>query len=103
MIKHIVLWAFKDAAAGKSRQENMQEAKRRLEALNGRIPGLIRLEVGIDVTNSPDPETAGLYSEFEDLEALERYLQHPEHLRIREFMHEVRSFRLAVDYEADGV
>ena len=38
MIKHIVMWKFKEEAEGKSRAENIAIVKADLEALKGVIP-----------------------------------------------------------------
>lgn len=99
MVKHIVFWTLKEAAGGKSKEDNALEIKRRLEALNGKIPGLITMEVGIDFSRSEASADAVLYSEFEDREALGAYQNHPEHIAVREFVGRVRSQRFLVDYE----
>jgi hypothetical protein len=39
-------------------------------------------------------------SEFDDMEALFRYQKHPEHVKVGEFIIEVRKDRAFVDYEA---
>ncbi|MDR2938413.1 MAG: Dabb family protein, partial [Prevotellaceae bacterium] len=56
MVKHIVTWKLKEAAAGSDKASNAQLAKEKLEALNGKIPGLLKLEVGIDFMHG---ETSG--------------------------------------------
>jgi hypothetical protein len=48
VVKHIVFLTLKETADGRPAEDNALEMKRRLEALRGRIPGLIRLEIGID-------------------------------------------------------
>jgi hypothetical protein len=99
MVKHIVFWTLKESAAGRSKEDNALEMKRQLEALNGRIPGLVSLEVGIDFSRTEASADAALFSVFEDKEALSVYQNHPEHLAIREFVGRVRDQRYVVDYE----
>lgn len=102
MIKHLVLWRLKDSANGKSRVENARLLKDRLEALNGRIPGLRRIEVGINVHDShsgADDADVVLYSEFDDLAALEAYYPHPEHAALKPFVQSIRSARWVINYE----
>ena len=70
---------LKDQAHGKDKAENAREIKRRLEALVGRIPGLLRLEVGVDFSATADSADLALYSEFESRAALDVYIEHPEH------------------------
>jgi hypothetical protein len=99
MIKHIVLWTLKESAEGRSKQENLVLAKQKLEAMAGKIPGMTRLEVGINFQTREGAWDLALYSEFESKEALEGYQTHPEHLRVIEFLKTVRDRRAVVDYQ----
>jgi hypothetical protein len=99
MIKHIVMWRLKDAANGAAKAENARRIKEKLEALNGRIPGLLRLEVGIDFSGTESSGDVALYSEFASRKALDDYQEHPEHKAIMAFILEARSERRVVDYE----
>ena len=102
MIKHIVLWKLKDLAEGCSKQENALRLKQELESLNGKIPGLRLLEVGIHVDDSqasPDDVDVILYSEFDDMHALEAYYPHPEHVKIKPFAKAIREERRVINYE----
>jgi len=98
VIKHIVMWKLLDQAEGNSKQDNARLAKQRLEALNGKVPGLLKLEVGFDFSASTTSMDLVLYSEFVDQAALERYQQHPEHVAVIPFMQAIRSERRVVDY-----
>lgn len=101
MIKHLVLWKLKDEAQGRSKSENALLLKQRLENLNGIIPGMHLLEVGINIDNtgSSDEVDVVLYSEFENIEALEAYYTHPEHVKLKEFVQAIRSERRVIDYQ----
>lgn len=99
MVKHIVFWKLRDIAAGKPALENAFEIKVELEALNGRIPGLLKLEVGIDFGRTPSSADVVLYAELEDREALEVYLKHPDHVATAEFVRDVVEQRAVMDYE----
>ena len=100
MLKHIVFWRLKDQAEGATRAENGAQIKLRLEALRGKIPGLLKLEVGIDVERSPAAYDVALYSEFTDQAALDAYQKHPDHVAAAAFIGKVRSERVVVDYLA---
>ena len=100
MIKHIVMWRLKDEAHGNSRSANAELVKDKLEALRGRIPGLLAIEVGLDFSRSEASADVVLYSEFEDREALAAYQGHPEHEAVKAFIGEVTAQRWVVDYEA---
>ncbi len=99
MIKHVVLWKLKEEANGNTKQQNALEIKQRLEALNGKIPGLIKIEVGIDFLKTPESADVILYSEFENREALLVYAEHPLHKNVMAFILEARYERRVADYE----
>jgi len=99
MIKHIVMWNVRgdDAAA---RARNIALLKSEFESLRGRIPGLLQLEVGIDESRIDYACDVVLLTEFESRQALADYAQHPEHLRVRRALGDLRSARHQVDYES---
>lgn len=99
MIKHIVFWKLKDAANGLDKEGNAAAIKEKLESLNGKIEGLIHLEVGRDFLHSPESADLVLVSEFESKAALEYYQQHPLHKASMAFISEARTERRVVDYE----
>jgi hypothetical protein len=99
MIKHIVVWKLKESAEGKSKRENAVQIKLLLEALNGKIPGLIHLEVGINTTEEQSDADIALYSEFETRAALAVYQTHPMHIAAGAFISKVRVERYVVDYD----
>jgi len=99
MIKHIVMWKLKDEAHGNTKAVNARLIKEKLESLNGRIPGLIKLEVGIDFSATGESCDIVLYSEFKARQDLKNYQDHPEHKAIMPFVGEARSERRVVDYE----
>ncbi len=100
MIKHIVFWTLKPFAEGATKDENARRMKARLEALPGRVPGIERLEVGINVAVSDAAYDLALYSEFASPAALDAYQVHPEHVAVADFIGRVRERRAVVDYEA---
>jgi hypothetical protein len=100
MIKHVVMWRLKDQAQGQNRAQNAQQIKARLESLNGKIPGLRKIEVGIDLSNSPESSDLVCYSEFDDQQALGTYLDHPLHKTVSTFLREAKIERRVVDYAA---
>ena len=97
MVKHIVMWKLKDFAEGKSREENIQYIKSMLEALPDVIKEIKFIEVGANI-NDDKTYDAVLYSEFETIEDLETYQNHPEHKKISEYVSKVRDGRIVGDY-----
>jgi hypothetical protein len=100
LIKHIVMWKLKDLAEGKDKLENAKIIKTSLESLQKDIKEISFIEVGIDVSKSAQAYDVVLYSEFESMEALNTYQNHPEHLKAAEFIGKVREERVVVDYES---
>lgn len=99
MVKHIVFWKLKDEAAGNNKAANARLIKEKLEDLNGKIEGLVKVEVGINFLDSPANYDVALYSEVVSKEALDFYQNHPLHQAVLPFIREVVSGRIAVDYE----
>ena len=93
------MWKLLDNAEGQTKRENAVKAKKLLEALNGQITGLIKLEVGIDLIGSENTGDIVLYSEFESEAAMQGYLDHPEHVKLIPFMKAIRSDRFWIDYK----
>jgi hypothetical protein len=99
MVKHIVMWALKPEANGKTAADNAAQIKTRLEGLRGKIPGLKYLEVGVNVFASTPGCNAVLYSEFPSRADLDAYAAHPLHQECVAFIKQVVSERRVVDYE----
>ena len=99
MIKHIVVWKLKEWANGNSKAVNAKLIKEKLESLNGKISGMLKLEVGIDFSRSKESYDISLYSEFKSREDLNNYQNHPDHKAVMPFVGEAREERIVVDYE----
>ena len=100
MIVHIVFWRLHESANGKTKAENAREIKARFEALRSIIPGIRRLDVGIDFAGTDQSSDVSLYTEFDSREALDAYQVHPAHQEVAAFLGPLRSERRVVDYEA---
>ena len=98
MLKHIVMWRYKDGAEGKSPLEHPQWMKQNLEALVGVVPEILGLEYGIDQMSTPASYHGVLTVVVKDAEALKRYANHPEHLKIVDYASRVTESRVVVDY-----
>jgi hypothetical protein len=96
MIKHIVFWNIKEDL---DIEGVFEEMKIRVEDMNGKIPGLLKVELGRDFNGSEPSYQVALYSELENREALSTYQDHPLHQLVKEFIGAVTSARAVVDYE----
>lgn len=99
MVKHIVMMRLRDGAHGNDKATNGRLIKQKLEALTGQIPGMLKLEVGIDWSGTEQSADLVIYSEFESRAALEGYMAHPAHQAVVPFLSEARSERRLVDYD----
>lgn len=97
MIKHIVMWNVRGATPAEKAQ-GIARLKHSFESLRGRIPGLLHLEIGVDSSRIDYACDVVLYSEFESQAALEAYAEHPEHLRVKREVGDLRVARHQVDY-----
>jgi len=99
VIKHIVMWNVRgDTPAEKA--QGIARLQRSFESLRGRIPGLLCLEIGVDSSRIDYACDVVLYSEFESQAALDAYGTHPEHLRVKNEVADLRIARHQVDYAA---
>ena len=57
MIQHIVMFKFKETANGKTKAENLREAKARMMALKDQIPQIQGMEVYFGAEEAPPPTT----------------------------------------------
>lgn len=92
MVKHIVLYTFKE---GVDKEQAIKVIEGALSPLVGKITGLQHLEVRLAFQGMD----YALYSEFESREALEAYAVHPLHLEAKEVFHHYIATRVAADYE----
>ena len=99
MIVHIVFWRLHEQANGRSKQENALEIRKRFEAMRPIMPGLLRLDFGIDFAGTEQSSDVALYTEFESRAALEAYQAHPAHKDVVAFLADLRTERRVVDYE----
>jgi len=96
-IRHIVMWRL----SGETPEERVAarlRVKTLFEGLKGLIDGLTHIEIGLDVSDVDYACDVVLFSEFRDSAALKAYATHPEHLRVREELGNLRIGRFQVDY-----
>ena len=99
MIKHIVFWKLKESITGQQRTDALQRIKDAFEVLPGKIPGLQKIEIGFDFSQTPESADLILYSEFESRSALDGYANHPLHTALIPLVRDIRVERRVGDYE----
>jgi quinol monooxygenase YgiN len=81
---------------------NAVRIKQLLESLRDRIPGLLKIEVGIDTSASETSADVVLLSEFADLDALEGYQRHPLHAQMKPEIGNMTAERRVVDHKIEA-
>ena len=92
MVKHIVLYTFKE---GVNKEEAILVIRNALTPLVGQIPGLRHLEVNLTFQGMD----YALYSEFENPEDVPAYRAHPLHQEAKSHFHHLLETRFSADYE----
>jgi hypothetical protein len=100
MIHHVVIWRLKPEARGEHLIGFVERVQRCLRSLRTAVPGLLRLELGVNQADSADAADLLLYGEFSDWEALRHYDAHPLHEELKAIIGPARSERRVVDYES---
>lgn len=99
MIKHIILWKLDSKLTEIEKNIVKKNAKTELEALVGKVPGLIAMDIQIEHLPSSNADMM-LYSELADESALAVYKDHPEHVRVADnYVRPYTVERLCLDFK----
>ncbi len=93
MITHVVMFKLENRAP-----EKVTETKAILLAMQGQIPQLRYLEVGMDELHSERSYELVLISRFDSWEDLNAYRVHPVHQKVLAHINAVAAATVAVDY-----
>lgn len=99
MVKHIVMWKLYECAEGKTKNENATRIVQWLRDLKLKIPEIKFLEAGLNCNPAAEAFDVVLYSEFDNIAALETYQNHPDHIKFKQMIQNLRSEKKVVDYE----
>ena len=100
MIKHVVFFRLLDEAEGKTKLENAQIIRDGLLALREKIDVLVDETVGINIPNAKNTDhDICLTCTFNTWEDLDTYANHPEHVKVAQYIGKCKEARSAVDYE----
>lgn len=99
MVKHIILWQLKDEFSQEEKINIKKGIKANLEALKGKIEGLIEIKVQTECLPSSNVDLM-LDSSFESEDALKAYAIHPEHVFVADtFVRPYTKTRSCIDFE----
>lgn len=95
MLTHVVLFQF-------HRVQDAEKTKELLLSLQGKIPELRGIEVGVDVLRSERSYDLALITRFDSLFDMHAYQVHPSHQEVLAFIKTVVKASVAVDYESES-
>ena len=99
MVKHVILWKLKEDVTGEVKEKVLREMKENLEALVGKVPGLLSLSIVTKPLASSNADVM-LDSVLESEEALKGYQSHPDHVAVANtYVRPFTEVRLCMDYE----
>jgi hypothetical protein len=93
VITHVVLLRFDEPAAA-------VETKRLLEELPDLVPQIRSLTVGLEARGGEFAYDLALVTTHDSWEALQGYVDHPEHQRVAHYIGQHRTGRATVDSES---
>jgi hypothetical protein len=92
VIVHVLCIKFRDSS-------DAARVATQLEALPPIIPQIRRFEVGRDIVRSERSYDLALVSEFDSIDDLEAYRQHPDHAKVGALIADVAEHVAVVDFE----
>jgi hypothetical protein len=97
MVKHIIIWNFKEEYTPDQKSEFAAKIKAELEALIDKIDGLLEIKVYTVPIGGSNGDLM-LDSTMRDEAALKFYQEHPDHMAAASFVRSVVSERKCFDY-----
>jgi hypothetical protein len=97
MFEHLVSFQFN----GSYTPEKETQLIEKLLSFKGRIPGIVELTAGVNVTEETENihgYTLGLRVTFEDRQALREYIPHPDHQEFVRMLDGILENVVVVDY-----
>ena len=100
MVKHIILWTLNPQLSEEEKKRVKLGIKEGLEALVGKVPGLVDVTVHVDGRLASSNADVMLDSTLESEEALKAYAVHPDHVVVADT--QVKPYavqRVCLDFE----
>lgn len=99
MLRHVVMFKFKEEAQGRTKAENIAITKAMLEALPSKISWIRGFSVGVNAPEADEENyDLALVADFDSMEDYQKYKVHPDHVAVGDFMKPVRTGRNSVDF-----
>ena len=94
MIKHIVIFKVND-------KSKIDTAKQMILDLKSKITEIVDIEVFSDIGYDESASDFGLITTFKNIDDLDIYAKHPDHLEVIKFIKTIATERRAIDYKVD--
>ncbi len=99
MIRHIVMFKFREFSNEAEKMAAALEAKNRIEKLPSKIDLIRSCEVGIDIRNLKWSYDIVLIMDFDTMNDVDSYTIHPAHQEFIAFNKDYSVEKVSVDYE----
>lgn len=97
MLQHIVFFKLKNVFS-EEKEDTLKEIQGQLLGLKSKINGIENLECGINISTRPVAYDLALFVSFKNEKDLEYYQNHPEHIKVLEFLKSKHLTTAVVDY-----
>jgi hypothetical protein len=93
------MFKLKEFGSDDIKKQTLTELKKIINELQGKIPEIVFIEAGINISPRENAYDIVLTSDFKTEEDLKKYSIHPEHIKLVEFLKEIKLSSVVVDYE----
>ena len=99
MLKHVIMFKFKDEFEGKTKAENIAKVAEMSRNLMGKIPTLRESATNLNCIPSPINYDLVIELAFDDQAGMQEFHVHPLHMELVKFADAAADGICAVDYE----
>lgn len=97
MIRHVIMWKFKENYGEDNKDNIMSHVEKMLLALRPIIPAIRYMSIERDVLRSERSFDMIYITKFDSLDALEKYRVHPEHQKVAAYIAQIREAQAVTD------
>ncbi len=98
MVRHIVMWNYKEELSKEDRKKVAENMKINLEGLLHKVPGLLSIQV-VDAPISSSTHDLALIIQLVEEDAIMAYTNHPDHIYVADtYVRPYVTDRVCLDY-----
>lgn len=100
MIRHIVMFKLKESITPEERNNQIRESFELTKDFKAEIPALVEFKLVANSDQAPASNyDIALICDFDSMEGLDQYQEHPVHKKFGAFITGVRESRACIDFE----